>query len=181
MNSAFDRIGNFDDLVCSVRRRYQMWVGDDISQLKGLFTGFCLARPTVDHHRLVEFEKFALAQLTASENGVASWTSAIQARAKHKISCIPLFFQLYESFCDKPSREIAHIKLSHAERMRFSNKDFLQFNSRNISTPCYFSLRHSEHWGATIIFLDQDAELFYELGVSSIEHGNQLVATYLRA
>lgn len=178
MISTFKHIVHFDDLVRSVRRRYQQWVGDDIGQLKGLFAGFCLARPTVDHHRMVEFETFLLAQIVASGSSAANWVSAIQSLAKNSISEIPYFFLMYELFCEKPSEEVARVKLSEAERLRFSRMDLLQFHSKSIPSPCYLSLLYSEYWGATVRLYDYDGEIVYELGVASIDDGNELICKY---
>jgi hypothetical protein len=178
MRTSFDEVVAFDDLVRTIRRRYQMWFGDDIGQLKGFLAGFCSARPSVDHSRLLEFEEFVLTRCVKSGREVRNWVAAVRYAAPHVFSEIPLFFDWYEQFIEKFSHEIWRFELSETERANFAEQDVLQFRSLAIPTPNSLSLRQSEFWGAMVHFYDPSGRKCYELGVASVEYGTELIAKY---
>lgn len=178
MQSVFDKVADFDDLVRALRRRYQMWVGDDLAQLKGFFAGFCSAKPSVDHRRLLAFEEFVLKQVRAGDDDAKNWTTALRRSAPNVHSEIPLFFEWYEQFSGMRSSEVVRIELSDAERAHFLERDTLQFRSQNRDSPESMSLWRSDYWGPMVRFHDGSGRTCFELGVTSIEYGHELIAKY---
>ncbi|WP_236508576.1 hypothetical protein [Tychonema sp. BBK16] len=177
MTDYFGKVDSVHALLQRIRRRYQMWVGDNIYELRGFLTGFGCARPGLTAHVLSDFYEFILGEFGA-EHRSEGWPTVIARSVDHPMSAIPKFFELYEKFSGSRSIELNRVSLSKEQKARFMGSDQLGFARNNLSAPDVVALKASDVWGVRLVYEREYSGPYYELSVESEDVGNGLIARY---
>lgn len=177
MTDYFGKVDNVHALLQRVRRRYQMWVGDSIYELKGFLTGFGCARPVLTAQVLSDFNEFILGEL-GTEHRLEGWPTVIARSVDHPMSAIPKFFDLYEKFSGSRSIELNRVSFSEGQKAQFIGSDQLGFARNNLYAPDVVALKASDFWGVRLVYEREYSGPYYELSVESEDVGNSLIARY---